>query len=257
MKQMNFCKARLLISNDDGINAPGLKILERITQKIFKEVWVVAPETEHSGAGHSLTLRRPLRIRRIASRRYAVDGTPTDSVLLGVHQVMKKTPPDILISGINLGGNLGDDITYSGTVAAAMEGALLGLPSVAFSQYYKNRQNVSWATSEKWTHNVLRNLFALDWPQEVFMNVNFPDVPPDMVSGIEVVRQGRRKIGVLYNEGRDPRGDKYYWIGPQREEEVFKAGTDLNVVASGGIAITPLSLDLTHKSMVRSMRRAL
>ena len=257
MTTVELNQARVLISNDDGIHAPGLKVLERVTRQIFKEVWVVAPETEQSAAGHSLTLRRPLRIRRVASRRYAIDGTPTDSVLLGIRKVMKATPPDIVLAGINRGGNLGEDITYSGTVAAAMEGALLGLPSVAFSQYYSDRQRVSWETAEAWTYKVLETLFALKWPTGVLMNVNFPNVSPDKVCGIEVVRQGRRKIGGALTEGIDPRGDPYYWVGPQREENVLRAGTDLKVVAAGGISITPLSLDLTHQSMLRTMKALL
>ena len=257
MSSLKLSQARVLISNDDGVYAPGLKVLERAARKIFREVWVVAPETEQSAVSHSLTLRRPLRIRRITSRRYAIDGTPTDSVLLGIKKVMKATPPDIVLSGVNRGGNLGEDITYSGTVAAAMEGTLLGIPSVAFSQYYKDRNRVLWETAEAWTHRVLESVFAVKWPAGVLMNVNFPNVSPDQVSGIKVVRQGRRKIGGIFTEGIDPRGDPYYWVGPQREEDAFKPGTDLKVVAAGGITITPLSLDLTHQSMLRTMKAAL
>lgn len=254
---MNLKRARVLISNDDGVQAPGLKVLERAAKEIFREVWVVAPETEQSAASHSLTLRRPLRIRRVAARRYAVDGTPTDSVLLGVQEVMKEARPDLVLSGINRGGNLGEDITYSGTVAAAMEGTLLGLPSVALSQHYKDRQKVSWKTAEAWTGKVLEALFKIDWPAGVLMNVNFPDAVPGAVSGIEAVRQGRRKIGGALSEGRDPRGDKYYWVGPQRDENAFKADTDLGVVTAGGIAVTPLSLDLTHKGALGRLKAAL
>jgi len=247
-------RARVLISNDDGVHAPGLKVLERAASKIFKEVWVVAPESEQSAASHSLTLRRPLRVRRLATRRYAVDGTPTDSVLVGVQEVMKSARPDVLLSGINRGGNLGEDITYSGTVAAAMEGTLLGLPSVALSQHYKDRQKVSWKTAETWVARVLKSLLKEDWPAGVLMNVNFPDVPPGAVTGIEFSRQGRRKIGGALIEGLDPRGDKYFWIGPQRDEDEFQTGTDLGVVTAGGIAVTPLSIELTHQSMLKKMR---
>ncbi|MBB53473.1 MAG: 5'/3'-nucleotidase SurE [Magnetovibrio sp.] len=251
---MNLKRARVLISNDDGINAPGLRVLERVAAKMFKEVWVVAPESEQSATSHSLTLRRPLRIRRLAKRRYAVDGTPTDSVLLGVQEVMKSERPDVVLSGINRGGNLGEDISYSGTVAAAMEGTLLGLPSVALSQYYKNRRKVSWKTAEVWMARVLKSLLQEDWPAGVLMNVNFPDVPPGAVTGIQFSRQGRRKIGGEVTEGLDPRGDKYFWVGSQRNEDEFKTGTDLGVVTTGGIAVTPLSMDLTHKSMLKKMK---
>lgn len=251
---MNLKKARVLISNDDGIHAPGLKVLERVAKKIFAEVWVVAPETEQSAASHSLTLRRPLRIRRLSTRRYAVDGTPTDSVLLGVQQLMKDKRPDLVLSGVNRGGNLGEDITYSGTVAAAMEGTLLGLPSVALSQHYTDRQAVSWRTAEHWTGTVLKQLFKVDWPAGILMNVNFPDVPAKAVTGIEVVPQGRRKIGGALSKGRDPRGDRYYWVGPQRDEEAFRANTDLGVVTNGAIAVTPLTMDLTHAATLRKLK---
>lgn len=254
---MNLKRARVLLSNDDGIQAIGLKVLERAAKKIFGEVWVVAPETEQSAASHSLTLRRPLRIRRVGTRRYAVDGTPTDSVLLGVQQVMKDKRPNIVLSGINRGGNLGEDITYSGTVAAAMEGTLLGLPAVALSQFYTDRQDVPWKTAEHWLGAVLKQLFRVDWPAGVLMNVNFPDLPAKAVTGIEVVRQGRRKIGGALTEGRDPRGDKYYWVGPQREEDAFSVGTDLASVTTGAIAVTPLTLDLTHAAMLKKLKAAI
>jgi len=251
---MNLAKARVLISNDDGIHAPGLKVVERVAKKLFKEVWVVAPETEQSAASHSLTIRQPLRIRKLGTRRYAVDGTPTDSVLLGVQEAMRDCPPDLVLSGINRGGNLGEDVTYSGTVAAAMEGTLLGLPSVALSQHYLDRQKVSWKTAEYWTGKVLRQLVKLDWPRGVLMNVNFPDVPADDVTGIEYVRQGRRKIGGDLKPGMDPRGDPYFWIGAQRDEEKFRPGTDLEAVGRGAIAVTPLTIDMTHVGMLKKMR---
>lgn len=257
MTDLNLKQARVLITNDDGVYAPGLRVLVGAAKKIFKEVWVVAPETEQSATSHSLTLRRPLRIRRIKKYQYAVDGTPTDSVLLGIREVMKTSPPDIVLSGINRGGNLGEDITYSGTVAAAIEGTLLGFPSVALSQYCEDQQQVSWKTAEKWTALVFKKLFALDWSSGVLMNVNFPNVPPNKVLGLEVASQGSRKIGGTLMEGKDPRGNKYYWVGPQRERSDVQNGTDLDVVLAGGIAVTPLSLDLTHRSMLRSMKKSL
>lgn len=254
---MNLSRSRVLISNDDGVAAPGMKVLIRAARALFKEVWVVAPETEQSATSHSLTLRRPLRIRRVSARRYAVDGTPTDSVLLGVREIMRDAPPDMVLSGINRGGNLGEDITYSGTVAAAMEGTLLGIPSVALSQYYRDRQAVPWRTAEVWTAKVLRQLAGAPWPAGALINVNFPDVPADRVSGIEVVRQGRRKIGGELQAGKDPRGDAYFWIGAQRDEEKFRPGTDLEAVERGAVAVTPLSMDLTHGSALRKLKGAL
>ncbi|MCW9040121.1 MAG: 5'/3'-nucleotidase SurE, partial [Rhodospirillales bacterium] len=173
---MDLSKARVLIANDDGILAPGLILLERIMKKACKEVWVVAPETEQSGAGHSLSLRRPLRLRKISPRRFAVDGTPTDCVLMAVREVMKDNPPDLVLSGINLGANLGEDVTYSGTVAACFEGTLLGIPSIALSQIYGRRLGVKWTVAEHHLLTTVRALLSQPWPKNVLMNVNFPSV---------------------------------------------------------------------------------
>jgi len=143
-KRLNLARARVLVSNDDGINAPGLKLLVGVLTPLVREIWVVAPETEQSATSHSLTLRRPLRVRQVSERRYAIDGTPTDSVLMAIRELMTDTPPDLLISGINRGGNVGEDVTYSGTVAAAMEGTLLGVPSMALSQLCADGHPVKW-----------------------------------------------------------------------------------------------------------------
>ncbi len=253
---MNWSKARVLISNDDGIHAPGLKLLEKIMHRLARDVWVVAPETEQSAASHSLTLRRPLRIRRLSRQRFAVNGTPTDSVLLGVNQVMKGSPPDVVLSGINRGGNLGEDVTYSGTVAAAMEGALLGFPAIALSQVTDDRRRVKWGTAEHWTARVLEGLGRMTFPANVLINVNFPNLPSQAVSGVEITRQGRRKIGGTLVEGIDPRGEKYFWVGPQRTEDRYRAGTDLEAVTRGAISVTPLSLDLTHKASLKNLKAA-
>ncbi len=250
---IDLSTARVLLTNDDGIDAPGLKVLERILKPLVAEVWTIAPETEQSAASHSLTLRRPLRIRKLSARRFAVDGTPTDSVLLGVNQVMKESRPDLVVSGINKGGNLGEDVTYSGTVAAAMEGTMMGLPAIALSQVINDDRKPAWAVSRKWCDQVLRRLMLQTWPGNVLINVNFPDVAPDMVSGIEVTRQGKRKIGGALSQGIDPRGETYFWIGNQRIEDKFKPGTDLEAVNRGAVSITPLSLDLTHGPTIKAL----
>ncbi|MBO6949561.1 MAG: 5'/3'-nucleotidase SurE [Rhodospirillales bacterium] len=247
-------KARVLLSNDDGINAPGLKALEDAIKPHVKELWVCAPETEQSATSHSLTLRRPLRIRHVSENRYAVDGTPTDAVLLGVSKVMDGNRPDLILSGINRGGNLGEDVTYSGTVAAAMEGAMLGIPSVALSQVYEDRHKVKWATAKNWTPKVLKQLFKQGWPKGIFINVNFPDVTAAKVTGIEVCRQGRRKIGGGLTRGVDPRGDEYFWVGPQRDEDKYLKGTDLAASIEGKVSVTPLALDLTHDTTLRKLK---
>ncbi|MFQ5764349.1 MAG: 5'/3'-nucleotidase SurE [Rhodospirillales bacterium] len=256
-KALDLGRARVLVANDDGIEAPGLKLLLRVLAPLAGEVWVVAPEREQSAASHSLTLRRPLRIRRLSERRFAIDGTPTDSVLLGITEVLKDQPPDIVISGVNRGGNLGEDVTYSGTVAAAMEGTLLGVPSIAVSQVYRDGHRVKWGTAEKWTGRVLKSLTAEPWPAGVLMNVNLPDVTARRVTGIEITRQGRRKIGSDLLASIDPRGKPYFWIGAQRREERYRRGTDLEAVRRGAVSVTPLTMDLTHGPTLRKLRARL
>ncbi len=246
--------ARVLISNDDGIDAPGIKMLERVMRKLAKEVWVVAPENEQSAASHSLTLRQPLRIRKVSTRRFSVNGTPSDSVLLGINQVMKDCPPDLVLSGVNRGGNLGEDVIYSGTVAAAMEGTLLGYPAIALSQAYQDQHPVKWGTAEKWLPKVLKGLFKLSFQRSVLVNVNFPDVPAAKVCGIEVVRQGRRKLGGALQSGIDPRGDTYYWVGPQRIEDKFQKGTDLEAINRGAISVLALTTDLSHPGTLKKLK---
>lgn len=251
---IDLARARVLISNDDGIHAPGLKLLEKVMRRIAREVWVVAPETEQSAASHSLTLRTPLRIRKLSARRFAVNGTPTDSVLLGVNTVMKDAPPDVVLSGINRGGNLGEDVIYSGTVAAAMEGVLLGIRGIALSQVCDDRRLVKWATAEHWLGEVLNGIVSQPVAKNVVVNVNFPDVIARAVTGIEITAQGRRKIGGSLQEGSDPRGDTYYWVGPQRIEDRLKKGTDLEAIDRGAISVSPLCLDLTHRPSVKALK---
>jgi 5'-nucleotidase len=250
---MDLAKARILLSNDDGIHARGLEVLERIAYALSDDVWVVAPDSEQSGASHSLTITRPLRIRRLSERRFAVDGTPTDAVLLAVHKLLGDRPPDLVLSGVNRGGNLGEDVTYSGTVAAAMEGTLLGVPSIAFSQLSAHDAPTKWATTEHFGADIVRRLTARGWGHNVLINVNVPDVAAAAVKGITVASLGRRKIGSLLEERRDPRGKPYYWITTQRDEDASREGTDLCVVSDGYIAITPLHLDLTHDDGLKAL----
>ena len=250
----DLTKARVLISNDDGVNAPGLKALERVMKRIAGDVWVVAPELEQSAAGHSLTLRSPLRIHKITKRKFCVTGTPTDSVMLAVHEVMKDNPPDIVLSGVNRGGNLGEDVTYSGTVAAAMEGTLLNIPSVAFSLVTPDGAKAHWKTAEAYVERVVKHLVGVHFPRGVLINVNIPDCPADKVTGVEITRQGRRKIGCELQRGADPKGQPYFWIGAQRDEDRSIKHTDLEAVNRGAVSVTPLSLDLTHKGMLKTLK---
>lgn len=246
-------KCRILISNDDGIEAAGLKALERIAHALSDDVWVVAPESEQSAAGHSLTIRRPLRLRELGKKRFAVDGTPTDCVLLAVNKLLTDHRPDIVLSGVNRGGNLGEDITYSGTVAAAMEGCLMGMRSFALSQVVSSDRPVKWATAEAWGPKVIKKLCAQPSPANVLMNVNFPDVSAQKVEGVVVARQGKRKIGDQIEERIDPRGQPYIWIGGQRTEDRSEKGTDLFAIFNGHVTVTPLCVDLTHGSTLSKL----
>lgn len=247
--------ARILISNDDGIHGPGLAVLEKVAHALSDDVWVSVPETEQSGAGHSLSLHRPLRIREAGKKKFAVDGTPTDCVLLAINHILTDRKPDLVLSGVNRGANLGEDVTYSGTVAAAMEGTLLGIPSIAFSQVYKDQMN--WDVAAHFAGDIVQRLAALAaagrWRKDVLMNVNFPPLAPADVKGFEVAVQGTRKIGDGITERHDPRGRPYIWIGPQRTGETPIEGSDLAAVEAGYISITPLGVDLTDYSSLTSL----
>lgn len=254
---MDLRKARILMTNDDGIDAPGLKVLERIAGHLSDDLWVVAPRVEQSGAGHSLTLHAPLRMQRRSDRHFAVEGSPTDCVLIAIGQLMKDRGPDLVLAGVNRGGNLGDDVTYSGTVAAAMEATMLGVPAIALSQVYSYDHPVKWKTGEQHAVELIRQLTRRDWPSGVFMNVNFPDVVAASVTGIEVVRQGRRKQGYQLIDRIDPRGRPYIWIGRPRTDPGTEDNTDLVRSANGAITVTPMHLDLTHNGMMRALGEVL
>jgi len=249
--------ARILVTNDDGIHAPGLKVLERVARALCDDVWVCAPETEQSGAGHSLTLHRPLRVRQVSGRRFAVDGTPTDCVLIAVHEVLRQDAPALVLSGVNRGANVGEDVTYSGTVAAAMEATHLGVPAIAMSQMLIDRsKRVHWQTAERFAPEVVRRLTAVGIPDGVLMNVNYPDMLADRVKGIRATHQGLRKIADSMEERIDPRGRPYYWIGTQFLENVPKSGTDVTELDNGYVSVTPIHLDLTHTRSLRALREA-
>jgi len=248
---------RILLSNDDGIDAPGIAVLERIARTLSDDVWVVAPEHEQSAASHSLTIRRPLRIRQAGPRHFAVDGTPTDAVLLGVNHILANDrKPDLVLSGINRGANLGEDVTYSGTVAAAMEATILGVPAIALSQFVTPPNPPKWETAEHWAAKVIRQALAVGWRRNVLININFPDVAPEAVTGLTVTRQGKRKIGDAVIERLDPRGEPYVWIGAQRAEDRGIAGTDLEAVYRGEVTLTPLCFDLTDHPSLEALAAA-
>jgi 5'-nucleotidase len=257
---IDLATARILIANDDGIESPGLKLLTKVARALAPDVWVVAPEQEQSGASHSLTLYRPLRVRKLGPRRFAVDGTPTDCVLLAVNVILKDKRPTLLLAGVNAGGNLGEDVTYSGTVAAAMEATLLDVPAIAMSQHVADDHPVRWATAQAYAAQVIRRLTALPWPRQTLINVNFPDVAPDKVTGIVATAQGKRKIGDNLEERVDPRGRPYYWIGPMSEAAAGASaacgpGTDLGAIAEGKVTLTPVCLDLTDAKALARLRK--
>jgi 5'-nucleotidase len=241
---------RILLTNDDGFNAPGLKVLETIARSLSDDITIVAPSEEQSGTGHSLTLTRPVRLRRHDDKRFSVTGTPTDSVMMALALVMKDCPPDLILSGVNRGANLAEDVTYSGTVSAAMEGALAGVRSIALSQNYAREgmgDTVPFAAAEAWGERVLRPLLDAPWAPRTLVNINFPALAPDAVRGIKVANQGLRDYGRLkLVKGTDPRGYDYYWFGLGPMLHTPAHSTDLEAIEDGYISITPLHLDLTH-----------
>lgn len=248
---------RILLTNDDGINAPGFSVLEEIAAALSDDIWVVAPAEEQSGAGHSLTLTAPLRLREHSDRRFSVTGTPTDAVMLGINRVMKDNPPDLLLSGVNRGANLAEDVTYSGTVSAAMEGALAGVPSIALSQTYgpdARGDDVPFAAARKWGGTVLEKLLAYDFPARTLVNINFPARTPEEVRGIRTVSQGMRDYGRLQIiENKDPRGYPYYWFGLGPMVGTPEHSTDLEAIEDGYIAVSPLHLDMTHHESLKDL----
>ena len=229
---------RILVTNDDGVFSEGIKLLAEKLSEVA-EATVVAPDREQSATGHSLTLHRPLRMQQLEDNIYSVDGTPTDCVNLGVLWLMSKSLPDLVISGINFGLNLGDDVTYSGTVSATFEGTLLGIPSVAFSQ--EVGEHFSFETAALFAQRFVSGLLKEDLPADLLLNVN---IPAGEIKGIELTRLGRRRYKQSVVEKRDPRGQRYFWIAgtPEWQEE---EGTDQSAVAKGCISVTPLHLDLT------------
>jgi 5'-nucleotidase len=250
---------RILVTNDDGIHAPGLQSLERIARALSDDVWLVAPETEQSGKSHSLSLSDPLRMRRIDSRHVAVHGTPADCVILAVRKVMP-APPDVVLSGVNRGQNMADDVTYSGTIAAAMEGTSLGLRSFALSQACGIRKggDVPWVVAETHGPAVLRRLVLADLGPGVLVNINFPDCPPDEVRGTEITRQGKRDQNLLLVDERvDTRGQAYFWLGFKREKSRPAQGTDLHAVYNNSISVTPLHMNLTQIEAMETLRTLL
>jgi 5'-nucleotidase len=252
---------RILVTNDDGIHSEGLDICAEIGRALSDDVWVIAPEFDQSGVSHSLSLNDPLRLRAIGERRFAVKGTPTDCVIMGAKHVLKERRPELVLSGVNRGRNSGEDVIYSGTVAGAVEGTILGLPSVALSQSYKSRsgQPPFWETAVQFAPDIIRRVLAAGIPRDVVININFPDCAPKDVKGIAVTSQGRHHQERLrIDERSDGRGHAYYWIAyvPNRNHR-GEGGTDVSALADNRIAVTPLRLDMTDEPFMTKLAEVL
>jgi 5'-nucleotidase len=252
---------RILLTNDDGIHAQGLEVLEKIARQLSDDIWVVAPETDQSGVSHSLSLNDPLRMRELGPRHFAVKGTPTDCVIMAARYILPEGKPDLVLSGVNRGRNAAEDVTYSGTVAGAIEGAVLGIPSFALSQSFtsETRHNPHWGTALKFGPDLVRRVLAEGVPRDVLINVNFPDCAPEQVKGVAVSSQGKRPQELLRIEPRhDGRGNPYYWIAYERASaHTARDGTDLSALADNRIAITPLRLNMTDEPFMTRLAEIL
>jgi 5'-nucleotidase len=239
---------RILITNDDGIHSQGLAVLEAIASELSDDVWVVAPETDQSGVSHSISLNDPLRLRQISEKRFAVKGTPTDCVIMGVRHILLNHKPDLVLSGVNHGQNVAEDVTYSGTIAGAMEGTILGIRSIALSQGYgaQGRDAIRWDCAQHHGAGIIRRVLEVGFPKNTLVNVNFPNCAPDDVVGTASTVQGQRQQELLRVEERaDGRAKPYYWIAFARGKATPAEGTDLHALAEKRISITPIKLDLT------------
>ncbi|WP_298267287.1 5'/3'-nucleotidase SurE [uncultured Bradyrhizobium sp.] len=249
---------RILCTNDDGINAPGLKVIEEIARALSDDVWIVAPELDQSGVSHSLSLNDPLRLREVSPRHFAVRGTPTDCVIMGARHVLGDKLPDLVLSGVNKGRNVAEDVVYSGTIAGALEGTILGFPSFALSQEFsiETRNAPLWDTALKFGPDIIRKVMAAGVPRNTVINVNFPSCMPDDVKGIRITRQGKRNQGFLKIDRRhDGRGNPYFWIGFERAAmmDTPAEGTDLAALAARYVSVTPLRLDRTDEAFSETL----
>ncbi len=249
---------RILLTNDDGIHARGLKVLAEIAKQFSDDVWIVAPETDQSGQAHSLTLNHPLRARKIDDKTFAVTGTPTDCVIMALRQLIDG-PVDLVLSGVNAGQNIGDYINYSGTCAAAMEGTLLGVRSIALSQAFsfESHRHVPWETVSAHGVEALKKVIDIDLPKDTFVNINFPNCGPDEVVGTKVATQGKFEHGLGIGERADGRGLPYYWLEFIGKPPEAQPGTDIDALANKLIAVTPVRMDLTHHEFMDDLRQSL
>ncbi|WP_271896206.1 5'/3'-nucleotidase SurE [Candidatus Phyllobacterium onerii] len=250
---------RILLTNDDGIHAEGLSVLERIARQLSDNIWVVAPETDQSGLAHSLTLSNPLRLRKIDDRHFAVRGTPTDCVIMGVKHLMPDAP-DLILSGVNSGSNMADDVTYSGTVAGAIEGTLLGIKSIALSQEYNldgGARVLPWEVVEERAPAILKKVLDVELPKTILININFPSCSAEEIAGTRVTAQGKLSHGLTIEERHDGRGLPYYWLRYGRGKDVPAENSDVAALAKNFISVTPLQLDLTAHDTLATLASAI
>ena len=249
---------RILLTNDDGIDAPGLKVLEQIAGELAREVWVVAPEHDQSGVSHAISLHHPIRVSERGVRRYGITGTPGDCAVMGVCHLMADGPPQLLLSGVNRGANLGIETVFSGTVGGAMTGMMLGIPSIALSQTYTDRTRLRWDTAGTLGARVVQQLLAVGWSEATCLNVNFPDLPAEEVGTLTLARQGIGLIEGMQVETRtDPRGLTYHWVSFRRGDRVQGPNSDIDALRAGRIVVTPLRYDRTDDDAYTKLAQAL
>jgi 5'-nucleotidase len=249
---------RILLTNDDGIDAPGLQVLERIGALLAREVWVVAPEHDQSGVSHAVSLHHPIRATERGPRRWAITGTPGDCVVMGLSYLMKKGMPQLLLSGVNRGANLGIETVFSGTVGGAMTGMMLDIPSIALSQAWTDRANVRWETAAALAPGIIRRLLDIGWSANTCLNVNFPDLPADEAGPLTLSRQGAGSVQGMDVEARtDPRGFNYYWVSFRRGERDQGPESDIEALNAGRVVVTPLRYDRTDEEAYTLLARSL
>ena len=251
---------RILVTNDDGINAPGLAVMERIARQFTDDVWVVAPDFEKSGAGRSVSLGEAVRAQERGEKRYALlRGTPTDCVVIALDHLMKNSPPTLVLSGVNRGSNLAEDLTYSGTCAAAMEATNMGIRAIAMSQVFILGNAVRWQTAEQHAPRIVRALLEVPTPRGAFHNINFPDVEPDQVKGVRAVPQGRwGKVKLNVDARIDPRQFPYAWLSFTHEPaEPPDLETDVGAAYNGWITVSPLDSDITWREGLAPLAKGL
>ncbi len=240
---------RILLTNDDGVRAKGLSVLRDIAAELSDDVWVCAPESEQSAASRGVSLHNPVRLRKLEDKVFSVTGTPTDSVIVAMQDVLNTHKPDLILSGVNRGQNLAEDVTFSGTIAGALQGMQMGVPSIALSlaRGFQGANSLPWETALAHGPDLIRQLLEMSWPENVVLSVNFPDCPVDAVKGIQITRQGQRDFQMSGVDKRDhPRGGQYYWLTYGAALSNPPKGSDLRAIYDGYISVTPLHTDLTH-----------